>query len=69
MGLGIRHVGPTASIALARELGSLDAIASASAEELAAVPGVGGVIAESVQQFFADDAQPGAGREAARPRA
>ena len=55
VGLGIRHVGPTASIALARELGSLDAIASASAEELAAVPGVGGVIAESVQQFFADE--------------
>ncbi|MFN8026176.1 MAG: NAD-dependent DNA ligase LigA [Acidimicrobiia bacterium] len=54
VGLGIRHVGPTASIALARELGSLDAIASATTEELAAVPGVGGVIAESVQQWFAD---------------
>ena len=53
VGLGIRHVGPTASIALARELGSLDAIAGASTEELAAVPGVGGVIAESVQKFFA----------------
>lgn len=55
VGLGIRHVGPTASIALARELGSLDAIAAASTEELAAVPGIGGVIAESVQQFFADE--------------
>ena len=53
VGLGIRHVGPTASIALARELGSLDAIAGASTDELAAVPGVGGVIAESVQKFFA----------------
>jgi len=50
----MRHVGPTASVALARELGSLDAIATASADDLAAVPGVGGVIAESVQQFFAN---------------
>jgi DNA ligase (NAD+) len=55
VGLGIRHVGPTASIALARELGGLDAIAAASLEELAAVPGVGGVIAESVQAFFANE--------------
>jgi len=54
VGLGMRHVGPTASVALARELGSLDAIATASADDLAAVPGVGGVIAESVQQFFAN---------------
>jgi len=55
VGLGMRHVGPTASVALARELGSLDAIATASADDLAAVPGVGGVIAESVQQFFANE--------------
>ena len=55
MGLGIRHVGPSAAVALARELGSLDAIASASAEELAVVPGVGGVIAQSVGAFFAID--------------
>jgi len=55
VGLGIRHVGPSAAIALARELGSLDAIASASAEELAVVPGVGGVIAQSVGAFFANE--------------
>jgi DNA ligase (NAD+) len=52
VGLGIRHVGPTAAIALARELGSLDAIATAEVEQLAAVPGVGPVIAESVRAFF-----------------
>jgi DNA ligase (NAD+) len=52
VGLGIRHVGPSAAIALARALGSLDAIAAASAEELAVVPGVGGVIAQSVGAFF-----------------
>ncbi len=55
VGLGIRHVGPSAAIALARELGSLDAIASAAVEDLAVVPGVGGVIAESVHVFFANE--------------
>jgi DNA ligase (NAD+) len=55
VGLGIRHVGPSAAQALARELGSLDAIAAASVEELAVVAGVGGVIAESVVAFFANE--------------
>jgi DNA ligase (NAD+) len=55
VGLGIRHVGPSASQALARELGSLDAIATASHEELAAVEGLGGVIASSVVEFFANE--------------
>jgi len=55
VGLGIRHVGPTASTALARELGSLDAIATADADTLAAVAGVGGVIAESVRAFFTNE--------------
>jgi DNA ligase (NAD+) len=55
VGLGIRHVGPSAAQALARELGSLDAIATAPVEELAVVVGVGGVIAESVVAFFANE--------------
>jgi DNA ligase (NAD+) len=55
VGLGIRHVGPSAAIALARELGSLDAIATADVDALAVVPGVGGVIAESVVAFFANE--------------
>jgi DNA ligase (NAD+) len=55
VGLGIRHVGPSAAQALARELGSLDAIATAGVEELAVVAGVGGVIAESVVAFFANE--------------
>ncbi len=54
VGLGIRHVGPSAAQALARELGSLDAIEAAGAEELAAVDGVGGVIALSIVEFFAN---------------
>ena len=47
--------GPSAAVALARELGSLDAIASATTEDLSVVPGVGGVIAESVGAFFANE--------------
>jgi DNA ligase (NAD+) len=52
VGLGIRHVGPTAAVALARELGHLDAIEHASEEELTAIEGVGSVIAQSVRRFF-----------------
>ena len=55
VGLGISHIGPAAAGTLAREIGSLDAIASASSEDLAAVDGVGGIIAESVAEFFADE--------------
>ncbi|MGV1037096.1 MAG: NAD-dependent DNA ligase LigA [Candidatus Nanopelagicales bacterium] len=53
--LSIRHVGPTAAQALAREFGSLDAIATATAEELASVEGVGPVIAEAVIEWFTED--------------
>ncbi len=53
--LSIRHVGPTAAQALARELGSLDAIAAADPADLAAVEGVGAIIAEAVQDWFAVD--------------
>src|SRR6185369_13189260 len=55
VGLGIRHVGPSAAQALARDLGSLDAIASADEETLAAVEGLGGVIASSIVEFFANE--------------
>ncbi len=54
VGLSIRHAGPTAAQALAQEFGSLDAIAAASEEQLAAAPGVGPVIAQSVREWFAD---------------
>jgi len=53
--LSIRHVGPTAARALALEFGSIDAIRAASVEELAAVEGVGRVIAEAVREWFAVD--------------
>ena len=50
--LSIRHVGPTAARALATEFGSMEAIRSASVEELAATEGVGQIIAESVVAWF-----------------
>ncbi|WP_288797423.1 NAD-dependent DNA ligase LigA [uncultured Arsenicicoccus sp.] len=53
--LSIRHVGPTAARALATHFGSMDAIRAASVDELADVEGVGGVIAESVVQWFEVD--------------
>ncbi|MDP9094885.1 MAG: NAD-dependent DNA ligase LigA [Actinomycetota bacterium] len=53
--LSIRHVGPTAARALAAHFGSVAAIRAASAGELAAVEGVGGVIAEAVGEWFAVD--------------
>jgi DNA ligase (NAD+) len=53
--LSIRHVGPTAARALATEFGSLDAITSASTEQLAAVEGVGPTIAAAVTEWFAVD--------------
>jgi len=53
--LSIRHVGPVAARALANWFGSLDAIRSASREELAAVDGVGGIIADAVLDWFEVD--------------
>ncbi|MCD2497174.1 NAD-dependent DNA ligase LigA [Microbacterium nymphoidis] len=53
--LNIRHVGPVAARALAQWFGSLDAIRAASREELAAVEGVGGIIADSLLDWFEVD--------------
>jgi DNA ligase (NAD+) len=56
VGLSIRHVGPTAARALAREFGSLDAIAAAADADdgaaLAGVDGVGPTIAAAVRDWF-----------------
>ena len=53
--LSIRHVGPTASRALAAAFGSLDAISAAAAEQLILVEDVGPTIARSVQEWFGVD--------------
>ncbi|MGY1456080.1 NAD-dependent DNA ligase LigA [Streptomyces sp. SS8] len=54
-GLSIRHVGPVAAEALAREFRSLERIAEASEEELAATEGVGPTIAASLKAWFAEE--------------
>jgi len=53
VGLGIRHLGPTGARAVTRGLGTLDAIMAATEEELAAVDGIGAVIAASIAEFLA----------------
>nr|WP_309736550.1 NAD-dependent DNA ligase LigA [Microbacterium sp. SORGH_AS_0428] len=53
--LNIRHVGPVAARALAQWFGSVSAIRSAGREELAAVEGVGGIIADAVIAWFEVD--------------
>jgi DNA ligase (NAD+) len=53
-GLGIRHVGSTAAELLARHFGSMDAIKSATEEQILDVRGIGEIIAHAVHQFFED---------------
>ena len=53
--LGIRHVGGTVARLLARETGGVERLAAADAETLAAVDGVGPIIAESVAEWFSDE--------------
>jgi len=54
-GLGIKHVGTTAAKDLAREIGSLKAIAEASEADLTAIDGVGDIMADSIRSYFSDD--------------
>ncbi|MFI1865979.1 NAD-dependent DNA ligase LigA [Streptomyces jumonjinensis] len=54
-GLSIRHVGPVAAEALAREFRSIQRIQEATEEELAATDGVGDIIAASLKQWFAEE--------------
>ncbi|WP_344363829.1 NAD-dependent DNA ligase LigA [Streptomyces gobitricini] len=54
-GLSIRHVGPVAAEALAREFRSIERIEQADEAELAAVEGVGPTIAASLKQWFEVD--------------
>jgi DNA ligase (NAD+) len=53
--LSIRHVGPTAAQALANNFQSLERISQLPASELAAIDGVGPVIADSIVEWFAVD--------------
>ena len=57
--LGVRHLGPAASLALTNEFHTLDAIVSKSVEELAAVEGVGEVIAGTIVSWFGQETNQG----------
>ncbi|GAA4865177.1 NAD-dependent DNA ligase LigA [Kitasatospora terrestris] len=54
-GLSIRHVGPVAAQALAREFRDLDRVFGAGEEELAAVEGVGPTIARAIREWYAEE--------------
>ena len=53
--LGIRHIGQKAAKLLADRFVTLDAIASASVEEIASIEGFGEIMAESTAAYFALD--------------
>jgi DNA ligase (NAD+) len=53
--LGIPHVGGITAQLLADEFGSIDALADATPEDIAAVEGIGPVIAEAVSSWFLDE--------------
>ena len=50
--LGIRHVGQKAGKILADYFGSMEALMNASVEDLTAIEGFGGIMAQSVADFF-----------------
>jgi DNA ligase (NAD+) len=50
--LGIRHVGGEVASVLAQHFGSIDALMSATVEEIEAIAGIGRVIADSIVEFF-----------------
>ncbi|MCC6804169.1 MAG: NAD-dependent DNA ligase LigA [Anaerolineae bacterium] len=52
--LGIEGVGSTIAVDLANHFGSMDALASATVEELDAVEGIGEALAQSIADWFAD---------------
>ncbi|MDL5203937.1 NAD-dependent DNA ligase LigA [Streptomyces sp. ALI-76-A] len=54
-GLSIRHVGPVAAEALAREFRSIERIDEATEEELRNTDGVGPIVAAAVKEWFAED--------------
>lgn len=53
--LGIRHVGEKAAFVLARRFGTMDKVMSAKKEEVDAIHEIGSVMAESIEDFFAQE--------------
>ena len=54
-GLGIRNIGERAAQLLARRFRTMDAILAASGEEVSDIDGFGGVMAESVTDYFRNE--------------
>ena len=53
--LGIRHVGERTGAILADHFGDIDGLRTASEEELATVPDIGPIVAQSIRRFFDQD--------------
>ena len=54
-GFGIRNIGDKAAALLAEHFGTLEAIREASVETISEIDGFGGVMAQSIVEFFAKD--------------
>ena len=54
-GLGIRNIGDKAAAQLAEHFGTMQALARATEEEIAAIDGIGAIMAQSVTEFFAKE--------------
>ena len=54
-GLGIRHVGKTTAEAIAKVYPSMNLLRGAKVDDLAAIDGVGSIIAQSIFDFFATE--------------
>src|SRR5690606_29038255 len=54
VGLSLPHVGEETARAVARQMGSLERLMQASSDELAAIDGVGNVVADAIAAWFAD---------------
>ena len=53
--IGIRHVGANVATLLARRFGTMDALKSATRNDINAVPGIGPAIADAVASFFHEE--------------
>lgn len=54
-GLGVRHVGESAAELLARAFGSVDRLMAATADDFAAVHGIGGTTAQALAAYLAEE--------------
>jgi len=54
-GLGIRHVGERTANLVADRFGSLDELIGSTAEVIAAIPGIGSIVAQSIHDFVQEE--------------